>query len=196
MAEVIATATMSLDGFVARQNDSVGPLFEWYSSGDVESAPGDDQRPFRLSRASADYVEAWWPTVAVAVVGRRLFDLTNGWDGRPPSGEQVIVVTHTVPHEWEHLGRAPFRFVGDLAQAIGEARKLAGDRDVSLTGGNLAGQALALGLVDQLRVELAPVLLGRGIRFFGDFAGPETLLEDPEIVAGERVTHLHYRVRR
>jgi dihydrofolate reductase len=108
----------------------------------------------------------------------------------------VLVVTHTVPHEWEHLGQAPFRFVGDLGQAIAEAKQLADDRDVSVTGGNLTGQALALGLGDQLRVELAPVLLGSGVRFFGDFTGPETLLEDPVIVAGERVTHLHYRVRR
>lgn len=197
MARVIATASMSLDGFVARPDDSVGPLFDWYGNGDVDVAPGDPERPFRLSRASADYLAAWWPTLGVGVVGRHLFDLTDGWKGRPPGGQShIVVVTHEPPRDWRYAGSAPFSFVGGVDKAIESARSRAGDTDVSVTGGDIAGQALALGLVDELRVELVPVLLGQGIRFFGEFTGPETLLEDPQVVQGDRVTHLHYRVLR
>ncbi len=62
--------------------------------------------------------------------------------------------------------------------------------------GELTGQAIAAGLVDEIAVALVPVVFGTGIRFFGDYTGSQVLLEDPEIVAGDRVTHLHYRVRR
>jgi dihydrofolate reductase len=108
----------------------------------------------------------------------------------------VFVVTHGPPTDWP-FPDAPFTFVTDgLAAAVERAKAAAGDRDVSLTGGDLCGQALAAGLVDELRVELVPVVFGAGIRFFGDFAGPPALLENPTIVAGDRVTHLHYVVRR
>jgi dihydrofolate reductase len=67
---------------------------------------------------------------------------------------------------------------------------------VSVCAGNVAGQALAAGLVDELCLEIAPVVLGTGKRYFGDFVGPDVMLDDPQVVAGDRVTHLRYRVRR
>lgn len=197
MTKIIATASISLDGKIALPDDDPGPIFDWYESGDVGIAPGDPEREFHLSRASADYVAGWWSTVGVEVIGRRLFDITNGWEGRPPAGSAgVVVVTHTPPTSWAHFGSAPFTFVDGLDLAITVAREQAGDKDVTITGGELTGQALTLGLIDELRLELAPVILGAGIDFFGAYSGGPILLEDPEIVPGERVTHLHYRVRR
>jgi dihydrofolate reductase len=110
----------------------------------------------------------------------------------------VFVVTHRVPAGWvEAHPDAPFTFVtGGVASAVAEAKAVAGDRVVSLTAGDLAGQAVAAGLVDELRVDLVPVLLGTGVRYFGDVTGAERLLENPTVVQGDRVTHLHYRVRR
>ena len=81
-----------------------------------------------------------------------------------------------------------------VASAIEQAKAVAGDKWVSLSGANVAQQALALGLVDEIGIELAPVVLGRGIRFFDGLDRP-VLLDDPEVIEGERVTHLRYRVR-
>lgn len=197
MTRIIATASISLDGKIALPDDDPGPIFDWYENGNVGIAPGDPEREFHLSRASADYVSGWWSTIGAEVIGRRLFDITNGWDGRPPGGgSSVVVVTHTQPTDWAYLESAPFKFVDGLERAIDVATADAAGKDITITGGDLTGQALALGLVDELRVELTPVILGAGIDFFGEYAGSPILLDDPEIVPGNRVTHLHYRVRR
>src|SRR5688572_26218091 len=196
MGQVITQASMSLDGFIADPNDQVGPLFDWYSNGDVEVSGSDPNMVFHTSAASAEYLRKAWSNVVADVIGRRLFDITNGWNGRPAVGDAVFVVTHDPPTDWP-FPDAPFTFVTDgPAAAIARAKAAAGDRDVSLTGGDLCGQALEAGLVDELRVELVPVVFGAGVRFFGGFAGPPALLDDPEIVQGDRVTHLRYRVRR
>lgn len=197
MGKVVVQATMSLDGFIARPDGSVGPLFDWYGNGDVAFTGADPDRVFRISATSADYLRSAWRNVGPGVIGRRLFDLTDGWGGKPPVGDAVFVVTHRVPEEWvEAHPDAPFTFVTDgVASALEQAQAVAGDHDVSLAAGDMAGQALAAGLVDELRVDLVPVLLGAGVRYFGGFTGAELLLEDPEVVQGDRVTHLHYRVR-
>ena len=79
---------------------------------------------------------------------------------------------------------------------MAQARAFPGDRDVSLTAGNLAGQALRAGLIDEVRIDLVPVVFGSGVRYFGNYDESTSLLEDPEVVQGERVTHLHYRIRK
>jgi dihydrofolate reductase len=196
MARVIAGATVSLDGFIADDEDRVGPLFDWYGNGDVPFNGGDPDRVFHVSAASAAYLAETWSRIGVAVIGRRLFDLTNGWNGRPAAGDAVFVVTHEAPTDWP-FPDAPFTFVTDgLASAIERAKVAAGDRDVSLTGGDLLGQALAAGLVDEVQVDLVPVVFGSGVRFFGAFAGPPAILGDPRIVPGDRVTHLRFEVRK
>jgi dihydrofolate reductase len=198
MGKVVVQATMSLDGFIADPSGRVGPLFDWYGNGDVEVTGADPDRVFRVSAASAEYLRSAWSNVGPGVIGRRLFDITDGWGGKPPVGDAVFVVTHRVPAEWiEAHPDAPFTFVIDgVASALAKAQAVAGDRVVSLTAGDMAGQALAAGLVDELRVDLVPVLLGTGVRYFGDFTGAELLLENPAVVEGNRVTHLHYRVRK
>jgi dihydrofolate reductase len=196
MSKVIAGASVSLDGFIADESDQVGPLFDWYGNGDVAFSGGDPERVFHVSATSAAYLEETWSQIGAVVIGRRLFDITNGWNGRPAVGDAVVVVTHEAPKDWP-FPDAPFTFVTDgLAAAVARAKAAAGGRDVSLAGGDLLGQALAAGLVDELQVDLIPVVFGRGVRLFGGFAGPPALLDDPEIVAGDRVTHLRYRVRR
>jgi dihydrofolate reductase len=192
MGKVIAQASMSLDGFIADTNDQVGPLFDWYNNGDTQIAGHD----FRTSAASAGYLRAAWSAIGADVIGRRLFDLTNGWNGRPVVGDAVFVVTHQPPADWPYPD-APFTFVTDgLPSAIAQAQAVAGDRDVSITPGNIAGQAFQAGLIDEVRIDLVPVVLGAGVRYFGDYAGSPLLLDDPRIVQGDRVTHLHYRLRK
>ena len=196
MGKVVVQASMSLDGFIADTNDQVGPLFDWYDNGDVEFVATNPNLVFHISASSADYLRNAWSNIAVDVIGRRLFDLTNGWSGVPAVGDAVFVVTHQPPTDWPYPN-APFTFVPDgVPAAVAQAQTFAGDRDVSINAGNLAGQAFEAGLIDEVRIDLVPVVLGGGIRFFGDYDQSALLLDDPEIVPGDRVTHLHYRVRK
>jgi dihydrofolate reductase len=195
MGKVITGATMSLDGFIADPSGGVGPLFDWYFNGDVEFTGADPDRVFRTSAASADYTRAEWASIRASVIGRRLFDLTNGWHGRPAVGEAVFVVTHQAPTDWD-FPNAPFTFVTDgVRSAVAQAKAFAGDMDVAVSAGNIGGQALEAGLIDEVSLDLVPVVLGAGVRFFGDYAGSPLLLENPRVVQGDRVTHLHYRLR-
>jgi dihydrofolate reductase len=194
--QVIATAAMSLDGFIADSSDAVGPLFDWYGNGPVAVTAGDPDRVFRTSQVTADYLRPIFANTGAVVIGRRLFDLTDGWGGVPAVGEAVFVVTHKAPSGWAHPD-APFTFVTDgLASAISQALAFSQEKDVALNAGDLTGQALAAGLVDELAVNLVPVLLGAGVRFFGGYAGQPVLLDNPQVVPGDRVTHLRYRVRK
>ena len=102
MNRTIMGAVVSLDGFIADDNDNVGPLFDWYGNGDVPwRFPGTDDEA-RSSQASADFMTTQYRDVAAVVIGRRLFDLTDGWNGRPAAGQHVFVVTHEAPTDWRH----------------------------------------------------------------------------------------------
>ena len=129
------------------------------------------------------------------VVGRRVYDYTNGWGGSHPLGVPLFLVTHRPPQGW-HVPSAPFTAVPEgVAAAIEKARAAAGGQTVALAGPSVIQQALDLDLVDEIAVELAPVLLGKGIRFFGELAHAPVLLDDPEVTESTRVTHLRFRVR-
>jgi dihydrofolate reductase len=196
MGKVIAGAAMSLDGFIADTSDAVGPLFDFYGNGDVELTGADPDRVFRTTAATADYLRTEWGNIGATVIGRRLFDLTNGWGGRPAVGDAVFVVTHRAPADWPHPD-APFTFVTDgLPSAIAQAQAFAQDSNVAITAGDLTGQAIAAGLVDEVSISLVPVVFGAGVRFFGDYAASPVLLGNPQVVEGDRVTHLHYHVHK
>jgi dihydrofolate reductase len=196
MGKVITQASMSLDGFISDTNDQVGPLFDWYGNGDVEVSGSDPNMVFHTSAASADYLRKAWSNIAADVIGRRLFDLTNGWNGNPAVGDAVFVVTHEPPTDWP-FPDAPFTFVTDgVESALAQAQAFAGEGDVSITSGNIAGQAFQAGLIDEVLIDLVPVVFGAGVRYFGDYDDSPLLLDDPEIVQGDRVTHMRYRVRK
>jgi dihydrofolate reductase len=193
VSTVVLYGSVSVDGFIADEGDDPGPLFDWLSSGDV---PLDDSGALTVSQPSSDYIRSYWDQIGVTVVGRHVFDLTDGWEGTPPSGiDHVVVVTHRPPPEgWDP--QAPFHFVDGIEAAVLRARELAGDRIVEVAAGDVGGQVLAAGLVDEVRMDVAPVVLGSGRRFFGSVGG-QHLLEDPDVVIqGSRVVHLRYRVRR
>jgi dihydrofolate reductase len=196
MGKTVMGAVVSLDGFIADDNDGVGPLFDWYGNGDVGWSFEGSDGEVRTTQASADFMRAHYADIAVVVIGRRLFDLTNGWNGKPAAGEHVFVVTHEPPTNWKHADTAPFTFVNSVESAISAAREYAGDRIVDVAGGQIGSQALRLGLIDQVVVNLVPVVFGSGRPFFatGPLADP-VLLENPSLVIpGDRVTHLVYDV--
>lgn len=107
-------------------------------------------------------------------------------------------MTHRPADDWEHYGTAPFTFVDDVETAIKVARERAGDRIVDVAAGQIGSQALRLGLIDQVVMNVVPVLLGSGRPFFagGAFDPPFELANPSRVVRGDRVTHLAYDVRR
>jgi dihydrofolate reductase len=112
----------------------------------------------------------------------------------------VFVVTHSVPDGWPRED-APFTFVTDggaegIASAITRAKAAAGEKQVVVGSANVAQQCLNAGLLDEIRVNLVPVLLGNGIRFFDKLSGAPVELEGPRVIEGTGVTHLYYRVQR
>lgn len=136
--------------------------------------------------------------IACNVIGRRVFDMTNGWNGEPAAGEHVFVVAHEPQNDWEYAGKAPFTFVDGVEEAIAAAHEFAGDRVIDVAAGQIGGQALRLGLIDQVVVNLVPAVFGSGRPFFATGSlGDPILLDDPaQIVQGDRVTHLRYDVRK
>ena len=204
MGTVIMHNVVSVDGFIADEDDDVGPLHDWYFSGDTPVTEGSDQQPydhsgsgsgFKVSRASAGYVRPMWQAIGVIVMGRTLFDLVNGWEGHPPAGDHVVVVSHRPKPEGWHP-EASYHFVDDVTAAIGKARELAGERIVAVNAGEVGGQVFAAGLVDEVAMDVVPVVFGSGKRYFGSVGG-QHLLEDPHVVIqGDRVLHLKFRVRR
>jgi dihydrofolate reductase len=193
MARVVLNAAVSLDGFVADPSDAVGPLFDYYNNGPDAITLGDTARVFHVTPPTAEYLGRVADRVGCCVIGRRLFDLTNGWGGRPASGDAVFVVTHEPPKDWP-FPDAPFTFVtGGVAEAVGLACDHAGRRDVAVTAGDIGGQALEAGLVDEIHLNLVPVVLGAGVRFFGAYGGGPISFSDPEVLEGHRVTHLIFR---
>lgn len=196
MGTVIADMTMSLDGFIADPDDGVGPLFDWYNEGTVPfTFPGNGMQT-HVSEASAGHLKRAVSELGALVTGRRLYDITNGWDGSHPAGVPVFVVTHEAPAQ-APSGTTPLTFVTDgLASAIAQAQAVAGARTVVIASADIARQCLDEGLLDVIQASLAPVLLGRGIPFFAGLERYPVMLEDPVIVSGSRVTHMYFRVRR
>ncbi len=194
MATVVADMTMSVDGFIALPNDEVGPLFDWYSTGPVETPSASESWTYNTDEKSAEMLRETPQMVGALICGRRLFEITGAWGGKHPVGCPVVVVSHTVPDGWPKEG-LPFHFVDGVEKAVALAREIAGDKIVAVATPSITQQCINLGLLDVIRVNLAPVLLGSGIPFFANLENAPILLEDPEIEAGHRVTHLTYRLR-
>jgi dihydrofolate reductase len=130
------------------------------------------------------------------VTGRRTFDITGGWGGNPPLGVPTFVVTHSVPQEWVYEG-SPFTFVTDgLGSAVEQAKAAAGDKDVAVGAASIVQQCIRARLLDEIHVDLVPVLLGEGVRLFEHLGTAPIELERTRVVEGAGVTHLTFRVLR
>ena len=193
MSKVYTGASMSIDGYISGPDASgFEHLFKWYSSGDIEVPTGDPKMTLRMTQASVDRWNRVLEETGSLVVGRRLYDYTNGWGGRHPMDLPVVVLTHEPPTE--HTDSFVFVTEG-IEAAIAKARELAGDKVVGLNSGTIASQALDAGLIDEIWVDLAPVILGEGTPFFSGLATKPVALEGPlEVIEGKDVTHLRYRV--
>jgi dihydrofolate reductase len=201
MGKVSMGLTTSLDGFIAGPND--GPehplgeggmrLFDWFSAGDTEYGLPGTEMVFMVSPESARMLREAHGTMGAFVTGRRTFDITNGWGGNPPLGVPTFVVTHSVPQEWAYEG-SPFAFVADgVESAVEQARAVAGDKTVAVGAASIVQQCIRAGLLDEIHIDLVPVLLGDGVRLFEHLGGPVEL-ERTQVVEGVGVTHMTFRV--
>ena len=205
MGKVRTALSMSLDGFIGGPND--GPeapmgeggewLLAWYSGGDTEYRLPGTEMVFMVSPQTAELLRETRTTTGALVTGRRTFDLTHGWGGRHPLDVPVFVLTHTVPQEeWLYEG-SPFTFVTDgLESALEQARAVAGDKDVGVGAASLVQQCIRARLLDEIHVDLVPVLLGDGVRLFEHLGNVPIELERTTVVEGAGVTHLTFRVVR
>jgi dihydrofolate reductase len=201
MGKVVFNMTMSLDGFVAGSNDSPekglgdggDALFNWYFSGDTEISLSEGTPVLKVSRQSAELLKASIENAGAGVWGRKTFDIAGAWGGHPPSSP-CFIVTHNVPQEWVYEG-SPFTFVTDgVESAIRQAKRAAGDKDVVISTASILQQCLNLGLMDEIHVDVAPLLLGRGVRLFDHLEIKPTDLERIRVLAAPGVTHLGFRV--
>jgi dihydrofolate reductase len=211
---VFINISMSLDGYVAGPNQTleeplglggeqlhewIFPLASWrepHGLSGGETGPEDD-----LVRESVDRTGA-------VIMGRRMFSGGSGpwesdpnadawWGDNPPFHVPVFILTHHEREQVEKAGGTTFTFVTDgFESALEQALAAAGDKDVAIAGGaEVAQQGLRAGVIDDVTLHLAPVLLGGGASLFGG-VGTDLKLSLTNVLEGPHATHLEYAVER
>jgi dihydrofolate reductase len=213
MPKVRVDISMSLDGFVAGPNQSLEDplgiggmqLHEWVIR--LEAWRSAQGLPGGEVDVDSELVTESTGSSGAVVMGRRMYSGGSGpwendpnaggwWGDEPPFHTPVFVVTHHPRELREMQGGTTFAFVTDgVESAVEQARAVAGEQDVLVAGGgSVVQQCLAAGLLDEIQVHVAPVLLGSGVRLFED-ASPAGL-ELERVVDGPLATHIKYRIAR
>jgi dihydrofolate reductase len=197
MAKVIAGITMSVDGYITGPDD--GPakglgeggerLHYWVFGGpwSYETEPKGEPEG-----EDAAYLNEMTARVGAIVIGRTMYEAAGHWGDKNPFDAPVFVVTHR-PEEEPDTGE--FSFVGGFEAAIDRAKEAAGDKDVSIGGGgDVIRQGLEAGIVDELSIIVAPVVLGGGKHLFKDFT-KSLNLENRGVRQSRYATFIEYAVK-
>ena len=197
MSKVVALMSMSLDGYVADPNDGVGEVFDWYmNSGRVEfETGGSDPMTFKVSAPSATHLRALWSELGAVLTGRRTFEVADGWGGNHAWGP-AFVVTHQIPAGWPRPNSTVHFVTDGIESAVKQAKAAARGKSVAVHGAATIQQLLNAGLLDELAIDVAAVLLGSGVRLFDHLAAAPVVLGNPSVMNGVGVTHLRYPVRK
>ena len=196
VSKVIAIMSMSLDGYVADLNDGVAAVFDWYFSGDVEiPVGGSDPMTFRVSRASADHLRGLISELGAMLTCRRTFDKAQGWGGNHAWGP-AFVLTHHIPDGWPRPNSTVHFVTDGIESAVSQAKTAAAGKSVGVHGADTIQQCLNAGLLDEIQVDIAALLLGSGIRLFDRLTSTPIVLGNPSVIPGIGVTHLRYPVRK
>ncbi|MFE5484212.1 dihydrofolate reductase family protein [Streptomyces sp. NPDC056527] len=200
MSKVFASLGMSLDGFIAGPGS--GPdnplgdggmrIHEWVFG--VESWRERQSIGGGQTNQDDDIVQGNFARAGAYIMGRRMFaEGEVGWPDPPPFRAPVFVLTHTPRESWVRQGGTTFTFVTDgIDSALAQAREAAGGKDVQVSGGaDTVRQFIEAGLLDELQIHLAPLVLGAGVRLF-DGVSPTLGLAPAQVVASPQVTHLTY----
>jgi dihydrofolate reductase len=202
--KVTCFKSMSLDGFIAGPNDEIDPLHDWLfatkprNKGDDAwtKAGGEAGRFFGPEGANKELLFSLMEIDGATVVGRRTYDITSGWGGKPPGKGSYLVMTHEPPPA-DDVSRN-FTFVTDgIQSAVRQARAASKSGIVELMGGQIIQQGLNAGLLDEMVIVVIPVLLGKGIRLFDNLETGHVTLNRTRVTDGPSgVTHLIYDVVR
>lgn len=196
MSKVIAIMSMSLDGYVADAQDGVAEVFDWYFSGDVEiNTGGGDPMTFKVSAPSAEHIRSLTSAVGAMLTGRRTFDAAQGWGGNHAWGP-AFVLTHQIPAGWPRPNSTVHFVTDGIENAVKQAKAAAAGKAVGVHGADTIQQLLNAGLLDEIHVDMAAVLLGSGVRLFDHLSSTPAVLGNPTVIAGVGVTHLRYPVRK
>lgn len=198
MGKVVTGLSISLDGFIAGRNDGPGNplgdggarLFDWWTAGRERIGPDDRFKPPARSRA---VVEEMFQCGAI-ITGRRTFDIAQGWGGHHPLGAPFFLLTHNPPDRYVGPGTEGTVVTDGIERALKQARAVAGDRVVAVCAADVAQQYLRAGLLDEIHLDLIPVLLGRGVRLFDNLGDAQFDLDCTRVVNSDGVTHLRYTV--
>lgn len=196
MGTVFVDISMSLDGFIAEPNDNVDRLHDWlYGLKGFREPHGIEGG---TTDPDSDVIDEAMNRSGAVIVGRRMYELAEGWGDNPPFHKPVLVLTHQAREPLVKEGGTTFTFVTDGAEsALAQARTAAGDRDISIGGGaSTVQQYLGAGLVDEMQIHIVPVLLGAGIRLFEGIGPGQVKLETTRVIQSPAVTHLRFRVLR
>ena len=212
MSKVFVNVGMSLDGYIAPEGMDLehadDPTYkDWMGKWMQLQAWVADQEFFRQNLGLGDggetgrdnqIVREIFERTGVSIMGKRMFEGGERfWPEEAPFHTPVFVVTNEIRAPWARPGGTTFYFVNDgIESALEQARAVAGDSDIRIAGGaDVIRQYLDAGLVDELAIELAPVLLGGGTALFDGLDPSRVTLEIDEVVDSPRVTHLRYAVR-
>jgi dihydrofolate reductase len=191
MGKIVMDMSMSLDGFIAAKNDNSDQplgedgqrLHEWYFKDDA-----------------AEYIkvmEEGQANIGAVIIGRRTYENSHAWGGHAgPLGSVPCVILSAAEHMPPKEEIDPvFTFVSDgIESALAKSKAMAGDKDIAIMGANVQQQFLVAGLIDEIRVDVVPVLLCEGVRLFDHLGSRHISLEQIDVGAGDQVAHLSYRV--
>ena len=197
MAKVTAGITISLDGYVTGPND--GPrqglgeggerLHYWVFGGPWTYDSGTRGE---MTGADKEFYEHVTANIGAAIGGRGTYEAAGAWGGTNPFPAPFFIVTHRPEDEPPGAG---FTFVNGFVEAIARATEVAGGKDINIMGGaDVIRQALRAGIVDELWISIAPIVLGAGKRLFDGF-DRELTLEHISLWQSPYATHITYRVR-
>ena len=195
MTTIAAGFSMSLDGFIADEHDDPSLVFAWMMMGDtaVKVQTGDKDYDFKVDEESADRWDTSKMPFGVVVSGRGMFDTAQAWGGKHPMGVPVVVLTHSIPQQWADSPNFTFVTEG-LEAALAKAADIAGDKQIAVGGADVTRQFLKAGLLDEIGIDLVPVLMGKGVRLF-EYLGIEPIhLECTNAVKAPGVVHLGFKV--
>jgi dihydrofolate reductase len=198
--KIIAAVAISVDGFAAGPGDGPGQplglggeqLFTWFEDGDT---PGRFYPWMNMSAASAAAFDGFIARIGAVITGRRTYDIAQAWEGQGEvPGAPLFVVTHHAPGQVPPT-TVPYTFVTDgIASAVRQALAAAAGKDVRLMGASIIQQCLQAGLLDELTIELVPVLLGHGVRLLDGLEPANVGLDLVRVIDAPGVTHLTYQV--
>lgn len=198
MSKVTANITVSLDGYTTGPNDGPGcglgeggeRLHYWVFGGPWSY---DEEPTGEATGPDKEFLDSAMAETGAVIGGRNTYEAADAWGGTNPWGMPFFVLTH---HPDDAPAGSPLTFVEGFEEALALARQAAGAKDVNIMGGaDTIRQALRAGVVEELTLSTAPIVLGGGKRLFDGFEDSMDL-EPIRVISSPLATHITYRVKR